>query len=84
MLYDTPAPLKVEWGHTGFTLTSVGLSVCRLGFWNFMKNYWLNHLIPGILPYGLSLLIPIHFPVPSINFGPLVAKYLAKNWVSRT
>ena len=42
------------------------------------------HFIPGIYPYGVSLLTPIHFRVPSLIFGPLVAKYLAKNGVSGT
>ena len=40
------------------------------------------HFIPGIYPYGVSLLIPVHFHVPSLIFGPLVAKYLAENGVS--
>ena len=34
--------------------------------------------------YGVSLLTPIHFRVPSLIFGPLVAKYLVENGVSRT
>ena len=38
--------------------------------------------IPGIYPYGVSLLTPIHFRVPSLIFRPLVAKYLAENGVS--
>ena len=42
------------------------------------------HFLPGIYPYGVSLLTPIHFPVPSLIFGPLVAKYLAENGVSGT
>ena len=36
------------------------------------------HSIPEIHPYGMSLLTPIHFCVPSVNFDPLVAKYLAE------
>ena len=36
----------------------------------------------GIYPYGMSLLTPIHFHVPSLIVGPLVAKYLAENGVS--
>ena len=39
------------------------------------------HFIPGIYPFGVSLLTPIHFCVPSLIFGPLVAKYLAENGV---
>ena len=35
--------------------------------------------MPGIYPYGVSLLTPIHFHVPSLIFGPQVAKYLAEN-----
>ena len=42
------------------------------------------HFIPGIYPYGMSLLNPIHFRVSSLIFGPLVAKYLAVNGVSGT
>ena len=41
-------------------------------------------VIPGIYPYGASLLTPIHFRVPSLIFGPLVSKYLAENGVSGT
>ena len=50
----------------------------------FEKKYWLNsfHFLPGIYPYGVGLLTPIHFRVPSLIFGPLVAKYLAENGVS--
>ena len=51
----------------------------------FWKNYWLNSFsLPGIYPHGMSLLTPIHFLVPSLIFGPLVAKYLAENGVSGT
>ena len=42
------------------------------------------HFIPGIYPFGVSFLTPIHFRVPSPIFGPLVAKYLAKNGGSGT
>ena len=51
----------------------------KWGFWNFMKKLLAQftiHLIPSIYLYGVSLLTPIHFRVPSLNFGPLVAKYL--------
>ena len=53
----------------------------------FEKTIGSIHFIPGIYPYGVSLLTPIHFRVPSlifgqIIFGPLVAKYLAENGVS--
>ena len=48
----------------------------------FGKTIGSIHFIPGIYPYGLSLLTRIHFRVPSLIFGPLVAKYLAENGVS--
>ena len=64
---------------------SVRPSVCRQGFRNFLKkSIGSIHFIPGIYPYGVSLLTPIYFRVPSFIFGPLVAKYLAKNGVSGT
>ena len=47
----------------------------------FEKNFGSIHFIPGIYPYWVSLLTPIHFHDPSIIFGPLVAKYLAENGV---
>ena len=50
----------------------------------FEKTIGSIHFIPGIYPYGASLLTPIHFRVPSLIFGPLVATYLAENGVSRT
>ena len=85
----TPAPLKVDWGYTGFTPMSVHPSVppsvCRQGFQNFFeKTIRSIYFIPGIYPYGASLLTPILFRAPSLIFGPLVAKYLAENRVSGT
>ena len=57
----------------------------KMGFWNFFeKTIGSIHFIPGIYLCGVSLLTPVHFRVPSLIFGPLVAKYLAKNGVSRT
>ena len=50
----------------------------------FEKTISSIHFTPGIYPYGVSLLSPIHFRVPSINFDPLVAKYFGKNGVSGT
>ena len=50
----------------------------------FEKTIGSIHFIPGIYPYGMSCLTPIHFCVPSLIFSPLVAKYLAENGVSRT
>ena len=50
----------------------------------FEKNYWLNSFHTWHLPIWVSLLTSIHFRVPSLIFGPLVAKYLAENGVSGT
>ena len=51
----------------------------------FFKHYWPNSFHTWHLyPYAVSLLIPIHVHVPSLIFGPLVAKYLAANGVSGT
>ena len=50
----------------------------------FEKTVGSIHLIPGIYPYGVSFLTPIHCHVPSLIFGPLVAKYLAENGFSGT
>ena len=48
---------------------SVRPSVCRQGFRNFLKKLLAQSIpyIPGIYPYGLSLLTPIHFCVPNPN-----------------
>ena len=48
----------------------------------FWKTIGSIHFIPGIYPYGVSLLTPIHFRVPSLIFCPLVDKYLVENGVS--
>ena len=50
----------------------------------FEKNCWFHSLHTWHLPLRVSLLTPIHFRVPSLIFGPLVAKYLAENGVSGT
>ena len=50
----------------------------------FEKTIGPIHFIPGIYHSGVSLLTPIYFRVPSLIFGPLVAKCLAENGVSRT
>ena len=48
-----------------------------MGFLEFFKKTIGSiHYIPGIYPYGVSFLTPIHFSVPSLIFDPLVAKYL--------
>ena len=46
----------------------------------FEKTIGSIHFIPGIYPYGVSFFTPIHFCVPSLIFGPLVAKYVAEKW----
>ena len=48
----------------------------------FEKPFGSIHFIPGIYPHGGSVLTSIHVRVPSLIFGPLVAKYLAENVVS--
>ena len=61
-------------------------NICqKMGFPElFEKTIGPRHFIPGIYPYGVSLLSPIHFRVPSLIFGPLVTKYLPENGVSGT
>ena len=55
----------------------------KWGLWNFLKK-----LLAQFISYltfilmGWVLLTPIHFGVPSLIFGPLVAKYLAENGIS--
>ena len=57
----------------------------QMGFLElFEKTIGSFHFIHGIYPNGVSLLTPIHFRVPSLIFGPLVAKYLVENSVSGT
>ena len=58
----------------------------KMGFAElFEKTIGPIHFIPGIYPYGVSLLTSTHFRIPSsLIFGPLVAKYLAENGVSGT
>ena len=50
----------------------------------FEKTIGSIHFIPGIYPYRVSFLTPLHFRVLSPIFGPLVAKYLGENGVSGT
>ena len=44
----------------------------------FEKTIGSIHFIPGIDPYGVSLLTPIHFRVPNLIFGPMVDKIWLK------
>ena len=76
--------MGVYWIHPD-VCPSIHPSVCRQGFPElFEKIIGSIHFIPGIYPYGMSFLTPIHFSVPSLIFGPLVTKYLAENGVSGT
>ena len=65
-----------------FVRPSVRPSVNKVSRELFEKTIGSIHFIPGIYPYGVSLLIHIHFRVPSLMFGPLVAKYLGEIGVS--
>ena len=80
----TEGGMGVYWIHPK-VCPSVRPPVCRQDFRNFLKNTIGSiHFIPGIYPYGVSLLTPIHFRVPNLIFGPLVATYMAENGVSGT
>ena len=82
----------VSWPLFIFVFLASFLALWWLNIWPkmgfpelFGKNIGPIHLIPGFYPYGVSLALdPIHFHVPSLIFGPLVAKYLAENGVSGT
>ena len=57
----------------------------KMGFLELLeKTIGSIRFIPGVYPYWVSLLTPIHFLVPSLILGPLVAEYLVENRVSRT
>ena len=71
--------MGVYWIHPDVCL-SVRLKTTRFPEL-FEKTIGSIHFIPVIYHYRVSLLTPIHFRVPSLIFGPLVAKYLAKNGV---
>ena len=75
-ILDSPRCLSVR--------LSVRPSVDKVSGTLKKKNIGSIRFIPGIYPYGVSLLTPMHFRVPSLIFGPLVAKYLAENGVSET
>ena len=79
---STEGGMGVYWIHPGVCLF-VRLKTTRFPEL-FEKTIGSIHFIPVIYPYGVSLLTPIHFRVPSLIFGPLVAKYLAENGVSGT
>ena len=80
----------MEWGYTGFNRClsvrlsvrpSVRPSVCRQGFRNFSKkNIGSINFIPGIYPYGVGLLTPSHFRVPSLIFGPSGDQIFGRKW----
>ena len=79
---STEGGMEVYWIHPDVCL-SLRLKTTRFPEL-FEKTIGSIHFIPVIYHYGVSLLTPIHFRVPSLIFGPLVAKYLAENGVSRT
>ena len=58
-------------------------NICRAA-WSQLKTIGSIPFIPGIYPYGVSLLTPLHLRVPSLIFSPLVAKKMAENGVSGT
>ena len=62
-----------------FQLGTLKITISTLKSAIFLDHFQMWHL-----PLGVSLLAPIHFRVPSLILGPLVAKYLAKNGVSGT
>ena len=76
VILDSPRCLSV--------CPSVRPSVDKVSGTFWKKTIGPINFIPGIYPYGVSLLTPIHFRVPSLIFSPLVAKYLAENGVSET
>ena len=80
--HSTEGGMGLYWIHPDVCL-SVRLKTTRFPEL-FEKTIGSIHFIPVIYPYGVSLLTPIHFRVPSLTFGPLVAKYLAENGVSGT
>ena len=81
--HSTKGGMGVYWIHPD-VCTSVRSSIWRQVSGTFWKNYWCNSFHTWHCPYGMSLLTPIHFCVPSLILGPLVAKYLAENGVSGT
>ena len=84
MCYIIIPPLHRRWNGVYWIHPDVCPSVCRRVSGTFWKNYWLNSFHTWHLHLWVSLLTPIHFRVPSLIFGPLVAKYLAENGISGT
>ena len=56
----------------------------KWGFRYFLTNYWPSTLHSWHLPLWGGSLDPYTFCVPSLIFGPLVAKYFVENGVSKT
>ena len=75
----------VSWPLFIFVFLASFLVLCWSNIWPkmrfpelFEKTIGPIHFIPGIYPYGVSLLTPTHFRVPSLIFGPLVGPGLQK------
>ena len=68
MAYYTPAPLKVEWGYTGFTPMSV---------W---KNYWLNSFHTWHLPLWGETLDTYTFSCSLPHFRPSDGQMFGRKW----
>ena len=80
---STEGGMGVYWIHPDIC-PSVRPSVDKVSgtFWRKLLAQFISYLTFN--PYGGSLLTSIHFRVPGLIFGPLVAKYLAENGVSGT
>ena len=53
----------------------------KMGFRNIRQNYWLNSFDTWyIYPYEASLLAPIHFRVPGVNFGSSGGQIFGQKW----
>ena len=77
-------PRSTEDGYTGFNrCLSVRLSVrpsVDTFSGTFRKTIGSIHFIPCIYPYGVGLLTPIHFRVPSLIFGPSGDQIFGLKW----
>ena len=79
--FYTPRSTEGEWGYTGFTRMSVGPSVCRHGFRNFLKKIlaqFISYLAFTLVGWISSPLFIFAFLASF--FGPLVAKYSGAFW----